>query len=130
MSAKAQGVRDGAVLDEVCGLFPVLRTMWRRRSGDLSGGQQQLAIGRALMGRPSLLVLDEPTKGVQPNIVSAIEAAVASLKGRIAILLVEQYYEFARSLDDRHVALERGAVAAQGAGADMDWDNISRYLSI
>ncbi len=82
------------------------------------------------MGRPSLLVLDEPTEGVQPNIVSAIEAAVASLKGRIAILLVEQYYDFARSLADRYVVLERGAVAAQGAGADMDRDNISRYLSI
>ena len=131
VAAKAQGVRDGAVLDEVCALFPVLRTMWRRRGGDLSGGQQQqLAIGRALMGRPSLLVLDEPTEGVQPNIVSAIEAAVASLKGRIAILLVEQYYDFARSLADRYVVLERGAVAAQGAGADMDRDNISRYLSI
>jgi len=131
ISAKSQGVRNAAVLDEVCTLFPVLRAMWRRRGGDLSGGQQQqLAIGRALMGRPSLLVLDEPTEGIQPNIVKSIEAAVASLKGRIAILLVEQYYDFARSLADRYVVLERGAVAAEGAGADMDRDNISRYLSI
>ena len=76
------------------------------------------------MSRQSLLVLDEPTEGVQPNTVSAIEAAVASLKGRIAIPLVEQYYDFARSLADRYVVLERGA------GADMDWDNISRYFSI
>ena len=131
VAAKSQGVRDGAVLDEVCTLFPVLRAMWGRRGGDLSGGQQQqLAIGRALMGRPSLLVLDEPTEGIQPSIVAAIEGAVASLKGRIAILLVEQYYDFARSLADRYVVLERGAVAAEGAGADMDRDNVSRYLSI
>ena len=131
ISARSQGVRDGAVLDEVCALFPVLRAMWRRRGGDLSGGQQQqLAIGRALMGRPRLLVLDEPTEGIQPSIVKSIEAAIASLKGRIAILLVEQYYDFARSLADRYVVLERGAVAAEGAGADMDRDDVSRYLSI
>lgn len=131
VAGKAQGVHDPAVLDEVCTLFPVLRTMWRRRGGDLSGGQQQqLAIGRALMGRPSLLVLDEPTEGIQPSIVSAIEQVIATLKGRMAILLVEQYYDFARSLADRYVVLERGSVAAEGAGADMDRDNVSRYLSI
>ena len=131
VAAKAQGVRDTAVLDEVCTLFPVLRTMWRRRGGDLSGGQQQqLAIGRALMGRPSLLLLDEPTEGIQPSIVSAIEGVIASLKGRMAILLVEQYYDFARTLADRYVVLERGGVAAEGLGADMDRDNVSRYLSI
>ena len=82
------------------------------------------------MGRPSLLVLDEPAEGVQPSIVRSIEQVIASLKGRIAILLVEQYYEFARTLADRYVVLERGAVAAKGEGADMDRDNISRYLSI
>ncbi len=131
ISAKSQGVRDGAVLDEVRALFPVLGATWRRRGGDLSGGQQQqLAIGRALAGRPRLLVLDEPTEGVQPSIVKSIEAAIASLKGRIAVLLVEQCYHFARSLADRYVVLERGAVAAEGAGADMDQDNVSRYLSI
>jgi urea transport system ATP-binding protein len=131
IAAKAHGVSDDGVLDEVCSLFPVLRTMWRRRGGDLSGGQQQqLAIGRALMGRPRLLVLDEPTEGIQPSIVKSIEQVIASLKGRMAILLVEQYYDFARTLADRYVVLERGAVAAQGEGADMERNNISRYLSI
>ena len=127
---KAKGA-DAAVLDEVCALFPALPALWRRRGGDLSGGQQQqLAIGRALMGRPSLLVLDEPTEGIQPSIVKAIETAIASLKGRMSILLVEQYYHFARSLADRYVVLGRGAVVASGPGADMDRDGISRLLSI
>ena len=131
VSAKAQGQRDGAVLDEVCSLFPVLRAMWRRRGGDLSGGQQQqLAIGRALMGRPRLLLLDEPTEGIQPSVVKSIEAVIAALKGRMSILLVEQYFDFARSLADRYVVLSRGAVAAAGAGADMDRDELSRHLSI
>jgi len=82
------------------------------------------------MGRPNLLVLDEPTEGIQPSIVKAIEQVIASLKGRIAILLVEQYYDFARTLADRYVVLERGAVAAEGAGSDMERHNVSRYLSI
>ncbi len=131
VSMKAQRVRDPAVLEEVCALFPVLRTMWRRRGGDLSGGQQQqLAIGRALMGRPRLLLLDEPTEGIQPSIVKSIETVIAGLKGRMSILLVEQYYDFARTLADRYVVLNRGAVVASGAGADMDRDDVSRYLSI
>jgi urea transport system ATP-binding protein len=131
VSQKAHGLRDPSVLEEVCALFPVLRQMWRRRGGDLSGGQQQqLAIGRALMGRPALLVLDEPTEGIQPSIVKSIEAVIASLKGRMSILLVEQYYDFARSLADRYVVLNRGAVVASGEGASMERDAISRYLSI
>jgi urea transport system ATP-binding protein len=130
VSMRAHGKRDPALLDEICTLFPVLRTMWRRRGGDLSGGQQQqLAIGRALMGRPRLL-LDEPTEGIQPSIVKSIEAVIASLKGRMSILLVEQYFDFACSLADRYVVLQRGAVAATGAGAEMDRDAISRFLSI
>jgi urea transport system ATP-binding protein len=131
VSMKAQGVRDGAVLDEVCALFPVLRNMWRRRGGDLSGGQQQqLAIGRALMGRPRLLLLDEPTEGIQPSVVQAIEAVIAGLKGRMSILLVEQYLDFARTLADRFAVLSRGAVVAHGAGADMDAPELRRHLSI
>ena len=131
VSAKAHGVCDPAVLDEVCTLFPILRAMWRRRGGDLSGGQQQqLAIGRALMGQPRLLLLDEPTEGIQPSIVKSIEAVIAGLKGRMSILLVEQYYDFARSLADRYVVLGRGSVLAAGAGADMDRDRVSRFISI
>jgi urea transport system ATP-binding protein len=131
ISQKAHGYKDAAVMDEVCAMFPVLRQMWRRRGGDLSGGQQQqLAIGRALMGRPRLLVLDEPTEGIQPNIVKAIEAVIAGLKGRMSILLVEQYFDFAQTLADHYVVLNRGAVAAAGAGAEMDKNTLSRFLSI
>ena len=131
ISQKAHGGADKDTLDEVCTLFPVLRAMWTRRGGDLSGGQQQqLAIARALMGRPRLLLLDEPTEGVQPSIVKSIEAVIARLKGRMSILLVEQYYDFARPLADRYVVLDRGAVVAQGHGADMDRDGVSRLLSI
>jgi len=120
-----------AARDEVTQLFPVLRKMWRRRGGDLSGGQQQqLAIARALAPRPRLLILDEPTEGVQPSIVEDIEAAIAALKGRMAILLVEQYYEFARSLADAYVVLDRGRVALRGAGRDMEADGVARFLSV
>jgi urea transport system ATP-binding protein len=120
-----------AARDEVVALFPVLGQMWGRRGGDLSGGQQQqLAIARALAPRPKLLILDEPTEGVQPSIVEAIEAAIAALKGRMAILLVEQYYEFARSLADAYVVLDRGRVAQSGAGNTMEADGVSRLLSV
>lgn len=117
--------------DEVVELFPVLGQMWRRRGGDLSGGQQQqLAIARALAPRPKLLILDEPTEGVQPSIVEAIEAAIAALKGRMAILLVEQYYDFACSLADRYVVLDRGRVVLRGEGRNMETDGVSRFLSV
>ncbi len=120
-----------AARDEVVSLFPVLGQMWRRRGGDLSGGQQQqLAFARALAPRPKLLILDEPTEGVQPSIVEAIEAAIAALKGRMAILLVEQYYAFARSLADSYVVLDRGRVALCGEGASMEADGVARFLSI
>lgn len=116
---------------EVLALFPVIGTMWGRRGGDLSGGQQQqLAIGRALAARPKLLILDEPTEGVQPSIVQAIEDAIRALRGRMAILLVEQYYFFARSLADRYVVLDRGRVALAGEGARMDDDGAARFLSV
>ena len=114
-------------------LFPVLRQMLKRRGGDLSGGQQQqLAIGRALAMGPKLLILDEPTEGIQPSIIKDIERAIRSLAstGELAILLVEQYYDFARSLADQYLVMERGEIVARGAGADMDRDGVRRLLAV
>jgi len=114
-------------------LFPVLGQMLRRRGGDLSGGQQQqIAIGRALAMGPRLLILDEPTEGIQPSIIKDIERAIRSLAaaGDLAILLVEQYYDFARSLADQYLVMERGEIVARGAGADMDKDGVRRRLAV
>ncbi len=114
-------------------MFPVLRDMLNRRGGDLSGGQQQqLAIGRALAMGPKLLVLDEPTEGIQPSIIKDIERAIRRLaaEGEMAILLVEQYYDFARSLADRYVILSRGEVIKSGKGADMDADGVRACLTV
>jgi urea transport system ATP-binding protein len=114
-------------------MFPVLNSMKKRRGGDLSGGQQQqLAIGRALAVQPRLLILDEPTEGIQPSIIKDIERAIRSLaaSGDMAILLVEQYYDFARSLADQYLVMERGEIVAQGAGADMDKDGVRGLLAV
>jgi urea transport system ATP-binding protein len=114
-------------------MFPVLKQMMRRRGGDLSGGQQQqLAIGRALAMGPKLLILDEPTEGIQPSIIKDIERAIRALAGtgELAILLVEQYYDFARSLADQYLVMERGEIIARGAGADMDRDNVRGMLAV
>jgi urea transport system ATP-binding protein len=114
-------------------MFPVLADMLQRRGGDLSGGQQQqLAIGRALAMGPKLLVLDEPTEGIQPSIIKDIERAIRRLaaEGEMAILLVEQYYDFARSLADRYVVLSRGEVLKAGNGADMDADGVRACLTV
>jgi len=114
-------------------MFPVLRDMLQRRGGDLSGGQQQqLAIGRALAMAPKLLVLDEPTEGIQPSIIKDIERAIRRLaaEGEMAILLVEQYYDFARSLADRYVVLSRGEVVKAGKGADMERDGVRACLTV
>ncbi|MBL8491554.1 MAG: urea ABC transporter ATP-binding subunit UrtE [Rhodocyclaceae bacterium] len=114
-------------------MFPVLRQMLRRRGGDLSGGQQQqLAIGRALAFGPRLLILDEPTEGIQPSIIKDIERAIRELAatGEMAILLVEQYYDFARDLADQYLLMERGEIIRRGAGADMDRDGIRELLSV
>ena len=114
-------------------MFPVLSQMMRRRGGDLSGGQQQqLAIGRALALRPKLLILDEPTEGIQPSIIKDIERAIRKLtgSGEMAILLVEQYYDFAQDLADHYVVMSRGEVVAQGKGATMDDDNVRALLAV
>src|SRR6516225_3208909 len=125
--------RNAGVPGFIFEMFPVLKDMLNRRGGDLSGGQQQqLAIGRALAQKPKLLILDEPTEGIQPSIIKDIERAIRKLtgSGEMAILLVEQYYDFARSLADRYVVLSRGEVVARGDGATMDADNVRAFLAV
>jgi urea transport system ATP-binding protein len=125
--------RGAGVPERVFELFPVLKQMLRRRGGDLSGGQQQqLAIGRALAMGPTLLVLDEPTEGIQPSIIKDIERVIRALAqtGEMAILLVEQYYDFARSLADQYLVMERGEIVARGRGADMDANRIKELLAV
>ncbi|WP_445502955.1 urea ABC transporter ATP-binding subunit UrtE [Microvirga sp. G4-2] len=119
--------------DEVFELFPVLKSMLNRRGGDLSGGQQQqLAIGRALVTRPRLLVLDEPTEGIQPSIIKDIGRAIAYLRERkdMAILLVEQYFDFARDLADRFVVMERGEIVQKGDRQALEGDDVRQRLAI
>ena len=124
---------DRFVPDEVFELFPVLDQMLGRRGGDLSGGQQQqLAIGRALVMRPKLLVLDEPTEGIQPSIIKDIGRAIEYLrdKGEMAIVLVEQYFEFARDLADRFAVMDPGQVVLAGTRAEMVETDVRRKLAI
>ena len=118
---------------ELYELFPVLKQMLQRRGGDLSGGQQQqLAIARALAAGPKLLVLDEPTEGIQPSIIKDIGRVIRMLadRGDMAILLVEQYYDFAQELADDYVVMERGAVIAAGQGRNMDADGVRKLVAI
>ncbi len=125
--------RECYIPEEIFDLFPVLATMMHRRGGDLSGGQQQqLAIGRALVMRPKLLVLDEPTEGIQPSIIKDIGRAIDYLraKGEMAILLVEQYFDFARELADRFVVMERGEVVMAGGKAELAGDAVRKRISI
>jgi urea transport system ATP-binding protein len=124
---------ERSIPDDVFSLFPVLQTMLRRRGGDLSGGQQQqLAIGRALVMRPRLLLLDEPTEGIQPSIIKDIGRAIAYLRnlGGIAIVLVEQYLDFARELGDHFAVMDRGAVVYACARADMDEGALRRAMAL
>jgi urea transport system ATP-binding protein len=118
---------------ELFELFPVLQQMLHRRGGDLSGGQQQqLAIARALAARPKLLVLDEPTEGIQPSIIKDIGRVIRMLadRGDMAILLVEQYYDFAQELADQYLVMERGEVIARGRGKDMEAHGVRQLVAI
>jgi urea transport system ATP-binding protein len=119
--------------DEIFTLFPVLREMLGRRGGDLSGGQQQqLAIARALLTRPKLLILDEPTEGIQPSIIRDIGRAIVYLRqrGGLAILIVEQYFEWARDLADDYVVMDRGAVVIAGERKDMVEAEVRKRLAV
>ena len=124
---------DRSIPDDVFSLFPVLGDMLGRRGGDLSGGQQQqLAIGRALVMRPRLLLLDEPTEGIQPSIIKDIGRAIAYLRnlGRIAVVLVEQYLDFAQELGDYFAVMDRGQVVYSATRAEMDEADLKRALAI
>jgi urea transport system ATP-binding protein len=125
--------KDRVIDRELFSLFPVLESMLGRRGGDLSGGQQQqLAIARALVTRPKVLVLDEPTEGIQPSIIKDIGRTIAYLrnKGDMAIVLVEQYFDFAKDLADRWYVMDRGEVTLKGTKDTLDENEIKRRLSV
>ncbi|SDG56104.1 urea transport system ATP-binding protein [Pseudomonas benzenivorans] len=122
-----------AVPEFIYQLFPVLEEMQQRRGGDLSGGQQQqLAIGRALASQPRLLILDEPTEGIQPSVIKEIGAVIGKLaeRGDMAILLVEQFYDFAAELADQYLVMSRGEIVQQGRGASMEADGVRGLVAI
>ena len=125
--------QERSIPDDVFSLFPVLKSMLRRRGGDLSGGQQQqLAIGRALVMRPRLLLLDEPTEGIQPSIIKDIGRAISYLRslGKIAIVLVEQYLDFARELGDHFAVMDRGAIVYSCSRHSLDEQALWRAMAI
>lgn len=121
------------VPDHIYALFPVLKDMKARRGGDLSGGQQQqLAIGRALMSEPRLLILDEPTEGIQPSIIQDIGRTLRRLVEEmdLTVLLVEQYYDFARAIADRYWVMSRGEIVASGAGSEMEENGVRELIAV
>lgn len=127
------GRQASKIRGEVFELFPVLKEMLHRRGGDLSGGQQQqLAIARALLADPKLIILDEPTEGIQPSIIKDIGRVIRLLRerGDMAILLCEQYFDFAQELADKFVVLSRGEVVASGVQAQMSGEDIKRHLAV
>jgi urea transport system ATP-binding protein len=122
-----------SVPGQIYDLFPVLKQMRGRRGGDLSGGQQQqLAIGRALMSNPKCLILDEPTEGIQPSVIQEIGKTLRHLVSNLGltVLLVEQYYDFARSLADEYLVMNRGEVVAAGRGETMDGDGVREMIAV
>lgn len=125
--------KERFIPDEVFDLFPVLGEMMHRRGGDLSGGQQQqLAIGRAMVTRPKLLLMDEPTEGIQPSVIKDIGRAISYLRdqGRMAIVLVEQYFDFAIALANRVAVMDRGRVVLAGLREDLDEEEVRRWMTV
>ncbi|BDA85176.1 ABC transporter ATP-binding protein [Aureimonas sp. SA4125] len=130
-AARAHGHDQDGTIEEVLASFPILTEFWKRTGGQLSGGQQQqLAFARALVTRPRLLVLDEPTEGIQPSIVKVIGDVIARLRGDITVLLVEQYVDFALGLADAAVTIERGRASARVPKSDFAAKDLSRFVTV
>ncbi len=131
--SRFSGSQSQVVPEHIYQLFPILQEMKHRRGGDLSGGQQQqLAIGRALACQPRLLILDEPTEGIQPSVIKEISLVINTLaaKGDMAILLVEQFYDFAAELADSYLVMSRGKIVQRGHGTDMALEGVRSLVAI